>query len=225
MSLNSLKKMMIFSSEKNKKIIENMVSDESKVQNQSSSGVIELYLLNNLLPKNKDASNWVRFLYDESWDINDVLEAVFSYLAVGVNWEARYDNGFEIVEYASKLEQKNKNRFNKKSGEMNYFLSQFDSVVQKMQLVAEKAGNNKVEAKNEAEDLATLYDTLRNNSQEVSFEEIYFYILYNWEVLKNWTITYRLLMSLVRMQKKWDNTEEERYVLVQKLKHVSNKWN
>lgn len=73
MSANELKKMIIFSSKSNKRMVEQMLSDEANVSNRSVSALTEKYLIDSLLPMNKTAATLVKSLYDEETQIKEVL--------------------------------------------------------------------------------------------------------------------------------------------------------
>ena len=45
MSLNNLKKMIVFSSDRAKRIIENLIADEAQIENRSASALIEKHLM------------------------------------------------------------------------------------------------------------------------------------------------------------------------------------
>ena len=79
-----LKKMIIFSSESNRKVIEQMICDESKMKHCTASSLIEKYLLNSLLPENEDAELWIKNLYQETWTISEVFQCWMIYLSVYV---------------------------------------------------------------------------------------------------------------------------------------------
>ena len=52
MSLNSLKKQLLFSSVENKELVDEMVDDESKSLRKKPSAILELMVLDGLLTKN-----------------------------------------------------------------------------------------------------------------------------------------------------------------------------
>ena len=224
MSLNTLKKMIIFSNEKNKSIIEKIIDDESIIQNRSASSLIEQHLLNDLLPTNEEASFWLQFLYDGSWGIGEVLNAAFSYLASGINWEAKYDNAFELVRVAHNWECIAHNTTDINAPEMHHFLSQLDSIANKLDNIATESNKNQYEAQKEASWAKKLYNIAQNEPENLKFSDIYQIILNNWESLKNWSITYRILLDMTKMQKNWRNTPETRYELTHILTTISNDW-
>ena len=225
MSLNNLKKMIIFSNDRIKTIVEKMVSDEATVEKRSASALIEKHILNDLLPENPCAAMWLQLLYDGSWGIGEVLEACFANLSAGIYWQAKHDNALNIVKFAHHWESMANNIPDPESHEMHHFLSQLDSVVTKLEIIAEETQNGQYEAQKEAKWAKDLYNIAKTEPEYMRFSNIYQLLLNNWEHLKNWTITYRLLADMVAMQKNWRNTEETRYELTQILTAVSAEWN
>jgi hypothetical protein len=225
MSLNNLKKMIIFSNDRIKAIVERMVSDEATVEKRSASALIEKHILNDLLPENPNAAMWLQLLYDGSWGIGEVLEACFADLSAGVYWQAKHDNALDIVKFAHHWECMANNMPNTEANEMHHFLSQLDSVVTKLENIAKEATSGQYEAQKEAKWAKDLYNIAKDEPEYMRFSNIYQLLLNNWEQLKNWSITYRLLADMVAMQKNWRNSEETRYELTQLLTTVSAEWN
>lgn len=224
MTPNNLKKMIIFSSERNRTIIERMISVEANVENRSASALIEKHIMHDLLPQNPSASTWVQFLYDGTWGIGDVLSACFGYLACGGSgWTAKHDNAFEIVRFAHHWECMSNSLPDVDAQEMPYFMSQFDSLVTKLQKIAKETKDS--EAENEAHWAEELYKIAKEEPEYMRYGNIYQLIMNNWEYLKNWSITYRLLMSMASMEKHWHDYDMVRYELVRLLKEVSAEWN
>ena len=225
MSLNNVKKMIIFSSDRIKTIVEKMVSDEATIEKRSASAIIEKHILNDLLPKNPNAAMWLQFLYDGSWGIGDVLGACFGDLSAGVDWQAKYDNALDIVKFANHWVCMTGSRPDPEAYKNPHFLSQFDSVVTKLETIAEEATSGQYEAQKKAEFAKDLYNIAKDKPEDMVYSSIYLLLLDNWEYLKNWSITYRLLADIVAMNKDWRNTEETRYELTQLLITVSAEWN
>lgn len=60
MSSNTLKKMIIFSSEEKKLFVEKMIADECLIKDKSASKCIEEHLLNSLLSEDKNIRDQTR---------------------------------------------------------------------------------------------------------------------------------------------------------------------
>ena len=65
---------------------------------------------------------------------------------------------------------------------------------------------------------------LQVEPQHIKYLNIYKLLLNNWQDLKGWSITYRLLSDLASMEKGWRNTPEVRTKLLKILKEISNEW-
>lgn len=224
MSLNILKKMIVFSTERTRKIIENIIADEAFVERRSASALIEKHLLNDLLPKNSSASSWLQLLYDGSWGIGDVLQACFSDLSAGVYWESKYDNALDLVKFSHHWDIMANNKPDPEAPEMYHYLSLFDSLVTKLDTIAKENVDGKFEAQTEADWARELYRISKEEPQFMRLCNTYQLIINNWTVLKNWSITYRILADLVAMQPDWRNTEETRYELKKILTAMSDEW-
>ena len=77
----------------------------------------------------------------------------------------------------------------------------------------------------EAEWTKELLSELREEPQHRRYTNIYQLILNNWENLKGYSVTYRLLADLAVLEKGWRNTAETRTELLNILKTVSIEWN
>ena len=221
---NKLKKMIIFSSENNRKIIEDMILDESKIENRTASSLIENYLMDSLLPKNEDARFWICELYKESYTIGNVFQACFDYLSGGINWEARHTNALPLVKYAFQI---NISRYNIKlsENERNYFLSLFDSVLNQLRHCAEKESGFFKEEILKAENYGReLFDLIVRCPEVMNYSNIYAFVIENWNLLNNYTKTYRLLSVLAQVDQYWVDNFNTRYHLVKILKSISDEW-
>lgn len=222
MSSNALKKMMVFSSIRNRVIAETMLSDESDMNNSSISSLMESHLLNDLLPQNQNASIWIKNLYANEWSIGRILQASFDYMGAGINWKAKFTNGLPIVKYAHKWECIAHNIPDNKAPEMHHFLSQFKSLVDKLEQDAEVSES--FHKKNDAKYSKELYEIAVNEFEFLRFSNVYQLIIDQWDSLSDWQITYRLLGDLASMQTAWTDSAESRTELVQILKDVSKDW-
>lgn len=213
---NDLKKMIVFTNQKNKKVVENFVHDEAERENRSASSLIESHILNDIMPKNNNVRNWIFLLYSENWKIEDVLIAFFDFCSVGVNFRAKENNCLKLIEYIYEEERHTRNPFPKNAPEMHHFLSQFDSLVENLEK------NSSAEQVKWAKELLT---NLENNRIEfINFVDLYDLIIHNWEALKEWSFTFRLLCDLVKMQEFWRNDSRQRLEIVELLTDISSEW-
>lgn len=228
MSLNNLKKMIVFSSDKAKQIIENLIADEAIIENRSASALIEKHLMDDLLPKNNNARLWLELLYTEEWGIGDVLKAAFSTNAAGTRgaWSSKWDNLLPLVEYALRQEILCNTVPTGKERELHHFRSQLDSICNKLEgLAADEDNKNSYFYSNEAKFARELLKEANEEPEFMRYCNFYSLVIDNWNVLKDWSITFRMLNDLAAMEQGWRTTPESRYELTQIIKELSIDWN
>lgn len=209
-------------------LIARFVKDEAEIENRSESAIIEAHLLESFLPKEKNARFWTEhYLYSEDGCIGKTLAAIFSTNAAGINWHSKYDNLRPIVEFANKQECFCNTIPTGKERELPHCCSQLDTVVTKLELLADKTTDTtkKYAYQQEAKWAKSLLTELREEPQYSKYSNIYQLILNNWEELKGWSITYSLLADLAVLEKGWWNTAETKTELLKILKDVSSEWN
>lgn len=221
---NNVKKMLVFSNAETRDLIKNIISDEVSVEKRNESVLLESHILNDMLPANKSASAWIQFLYTGEWDISRVLNACFGYLAAGINWHAKYSNGKPLIQYAAHWELVANSKPDINAIERYHFLSQLESLVNKIESLVETATDT-YRAANDVDWIREIYKTAKDEPGYLTFAPLYQFLLENWDELCDWTITYRLLSDMAAMQKNWPDTHESRYQLLNILKEVSKEWN
>lgn len=95
MVLNSLKKILLFSSVKSKKLIETMADDESTCTKIKSSAILESRLMNSFLTENDQIRFWILNLYNGDTS-GEILSSVFAYNSSGINWKSK---GLPVLHY------------------------------------------------------------------------------------------------------------------------------
>lgn len=216
--------MLVFSNTETRDIIKKIVADESYIEHRSESTLLEVHILNDLLPKERSAAMWIRLLYSNDWDIQRVLNACFGYLAAGINWKAKYSNARKVVEYAKYWNTIANSALDPNATEIYHFLSQFDSMVYKIESLIE-AAEDKYRAKKDADWIKELYRIAKEEPENLNLCQVYQFILEHWNSLGDWSITYRMLSDMAMLQNNWHNTAEARYELLQVLREVSAEWN
>lgn len=209
-------------------LIDKFVKDEAEIENRSESAIIEAHLLESFLPKEKNARFWAEhYLYSEDGGIGRTLEAIFSVNSAGVNWRAKYDNLRPLVEFAKTQECFCNTIPTGDERELHHCCSQLDSVAIKLEHLADEAADRtkKYTYQKEAKWARELWTELREEPQYSRYVNIYQLLLNNWEDLKGWSITYRLLADLAVLEKGWRDTAETRTELLQIMKDVSAEWN
>lgn len=207
-------------------LIKKLVGDIAVKENKSLSAIIEKIILQSLMPENLDAK-WIaeQYLYSKDGGIGKALGAIFANNAAGVNWGAKHDNLLPIVQFASTQEVFCNTILTGEEKELHHAWSQVDSIIHRLERLSEEAdGDKKFYYKQEA-DLGK--ELLKEFKEEIEYTRLFnFYqlLMNSWEDFKDWTITYRLLSDLAKLEKSWRNDPEARMELLQILKNVSSEW-
>ena len=230
MAAQSLKRTFVYNSEHTKYLLENMLEDASNYDHKTVSAVIETSLLDALLPENRDAKMIIEYLYAEDWTIQETLIAIFDYLSTRIDLnesgdiDCKYVNGMDLVVYCMHQSGRNRSIIDNNSDATCNMLKLFDFVIEKMELFYEDYKEN-LDVATEISYIKGIYKRLEEKTYNVSITTIYTIILTNWEILKNWKVTYRLLSELVKLESPWVNQFIERYELLLLIKKLSNDWN
>lgn len=99
MVLNSLKKILLFSSVKSKKLIETMADDESTCTKIKSSAILETRLMDSFLTENDQIRFWTLNLYNGDTS-GEILSSVFAYNSSGIKWKSQGLPLLPFIEYA-----------------------------------------------------------------------------------------------------------------------------
>lgn len=110
--------------------------------------------------------------------------------------------------------------------ELYHCCSQLDSVVTKLEHLADETADRtkRYTYQKEAKWARNLLTELREEPQYSRYVDFYQLLLNNWEDLKGWSITYRLLADLAVLEKGWRDTAKTRTELLQLMKNVSAEW-
>lgn len=208
-------------------LIKKMVGDIAIKENRSLSAIIEKIILQSLMPENSDAK-WIaeQYLYSEDGGIGKALGAIFENNAAGVNWGAKHDNLLPIVQFASTQEVFCNTVLTGKEEELHHAWSQVDSIIARLERLSDKAEDDskKFYYQQEADWGKALLKEFREETRYTRLVNLYQLLLNSWEDFKDWTITYRLLADLAKLEKGWRNDPEARMELLQILKEVSEEW-
>ena len=205
-------------------LIDGIANDEAAIYKRPTSGIIELHLLNSMLPQNRNAAAFIRLLYSDSeMDIERTFNAVFGYLAAGINWEARETNARPLVMLYHEASINSAVPTGKEK-EWPYIASQLDSIAEKLERAAATNKDHERDLRKDAEYVRDIISEIEKHPEYIRFASITSLILSNWEWLNNFTRTYRLLSVLATMQNGIRNDAETRYNLVRILKEISMEW-
>lgn len=219
MVLNSLKKILLFSSVKSKKLIETMADDESTCTKIKSSAILESRLVDSFLTENDQIRFWILNLYNGDTS-GKILSSVFAYNSSGINWKSQGLPVLPFIEFAIN-EQKYINKYKADKEPMEHFLDCLDSI--KRILENMKKDNFDIESSlkfsGALETLSYFIDVLNGKygDEKIPFGLIYHFFKDYWDDLKDSTHTFRALRDLAAMQKGWRNSKESRYALTKCL--------
>lgn len=213
MSLNSLKKQLIFSSVETKELVDVMIEDQSKCLRKKPSAILEKMVLDELLSNNNQIRFWILDLY-QGKSSGDTLSSVFNYNAAGVKWKSLGLPLLPFIEFAID-EQKfiDKDEVDKDSVTSNLI----DYLIQLKNNFMVSSNNERdtdTKYKIGLETLEFFIDVLNNGNNEIRFVMLYRFFKDYWDILKDSAYTFKALSELVNIQKGWRNDNYSRFTLV-----------
>lgn len=215
MVLNSLKKILLFSSVKSKKLIETMADDESTCTKIKSSAILESRLVDSFLTENDQIRFWILNLYNGDTS-GKILSSVFEYNSSGINWKSKGLPLLPFIEYAIN-EQKYINKYKVDKEPTEHLLDCLDSIRELLKKLKKDKFDieSSLRFSGALETLNYFIDVLNGKygDEKIPFGLIYHFFKDYWDDLKDSTHTFRALSDLAAMQKKWRNTQESRYFL------------
>ncbi len=213
MKSTSSKKLVIFN---DLETINRLVKDESEVNGQTESAVIEKHLLGSCLPEDADARYVVlNYLYSDGGSVRKTLNVLFDNNSAGTDWNVVHANMIDLVRYAQRQEKESETKLTGEERIIYHCCSQLDSV-------------KGILDKNSANDIAwadRLKEELASNPSKDTIVDIYKLIVDNWNYLGERSVTYRLLADLVALGNNWTETAEDRFELLNIIKKTSAEWN
>lgn len=224
MSLNSLKKQIIFSSIENKELVDEMVEDQSKSLRKKPSAILELTVLNGLISENDQIRFWIVNLY-RGCSSGVILSSVFDFNSAGVNWKSCNLPLLPFIEFAIN-EQKYIKKYEVDEEPIYHLLNCMDSIKRILEKL--KEDNMDIESNLKYRDALETIDyfisQLNDGKEEIQFVAYYRFFKKYWNDLKDSTHTFRALCDLATMQQGWRNESESRYALTQCLRDLADKW-
>lgn len=227
MAIKKIQKMFYFSSESSKKIIETRIEDMANKTQRSSSYIIETILNDALLPQNEEARYIItNYLYpdDEQGGVQKTLDVLFSENSAGINWKSRYSNFKPLVEYSiCYCEETVTIKGNE--GLIPYLISQLKSIIEHI----ENCKNACIEPYDrkmyslQLELAELLLKDAEENPKKIVFRNHFQLVNDCWDMLYDWSITYRYLGCLARMCGFQDNSNT-RNKLYDIISEISEEW-
>lgn len=219
-------KMFYFSSEYVKKFVETRIDDIAIETQRSSSYIIENLLLDGMLPENEEAKYIIRQnLYpdNEKGGIKKTLDALFSSNASGINWKSKYNNFKPVVEYCL-LYCDAKSHYEDNSS-LDYFISQLKAIVSRIEncvyACIESYDKNMYSSYLEFAEL--ILKKAKESPQEIMYRECFDLINVCWDMLYDWSITFRFLACVTSMCE-FEENSCARNKLYSIISDISKKW-
>lgn len=213
---NALKKMIVFSSTQNRKVIEGIVKDQSCFSGRSESAIIEQAIIQSLMPSNNNAQYWIKILYDGG-TLSEAYKNVFSSYAAGLNWKAQWANGYILVEQFSRLLAMTFPKTNGTEEELYHLRSQMKAICEVLHRDGGDASDN--------EQVAFYVEQLNNLPQHISLLDISTLLLRNWDKLGSYSVTYRALTDIASISASQlldDCSSRIQFIIT--LKKISDEW-
>ena len=227
MAIKKIQKMFYYSSEYAKKFIETRIEDLAIKTQRSSSFIIENILMDGLLPKNEEAKYFIRNnLYpdDEQGGVQKTLDAIFSDNAAGINWGSKHSNFKPLVEYCIHYSSAT-STCKGNEGHLPYLASQLRDIVDRIENCRDACIEtfDRKMFSSQLEMAKFLLKTVEENPKEIVFRN-HFQLVYDcWDMLDDWSITYRYLGCLSVMCDFQENTNA-RNKLYDIISDISEEW-
>jgi hypothetical protein len=223
MADKKLQKLFVYSDEKSKTFIDSMLNDISFENGSTTSFIIESILKQAFLPENNYAKNIIyNFLYNADTGVEATLEALFDLNAAGSNFNAKFENYKNFVEFAQKalIDFKIIDDYKK---DIPYLLNSLNSIIDKIEKDIDKMDVDDIYSKNQLNWLKKLYEKMENDPESLRAKEFVQIIIDFWEILNNWSYTFRFLCVLTRSCNFLETTEN-RIELYDLICNLSEEW-
>lgn len=230
MSLNGLKKTVVFSSLEGKNLIDALLSDAANATGRTLSAALEYHLLHDsLLPQNETAAAWIIMLYRQEKSIGNVISDLAAYLAA-VEKNRNVETFRAILQFC-KMWGNDAAAVLDDEYSLSYLTTQVNCVTEFMTKVADAAQSSDIylttDLLREANRMELLVKDAAaqiNDKAPVEIDALYF-----WEVFAAYPVigrcerAYRLVAWLAK-HCCWRDNAQARYSLVRLLKMVSRDW-
>lgn len=240
-------KKFLYTTESSAAILERGLSDIAILNGTTVSDVIEKLIAEKVLPENRDAARYVAavlygkarvMLFDEyaPYNIKLALEDIFALEAEGSGWNARHSCNRKLVEYAASLARKYGCTIDPKYYEEGYagenptshMLDAFKYVCEKIEQHAEsiedKDFNEYVEWSRSAKSARQREVWMREYGSQTGMADVLSVLLQNWEVIGNYTFTFRFLTSAMKAMTGWQDSPEDRINFKEACQEVMSGW-
>lgn len=202
-----------------------VVCSMSSCEKNDLFSVIRKTLIASIYPQNSQALSWILQLYSsDNSTLLKTYQHIFEYMSAGIEWKAAHGNGYKLVEHFGWIidtdtmfeDMPNFER------EKNYIVSQFSSIID---LIKNTSFSNNVSHKTSATDFEiTRLKQLLSSFEKCNFGDICRVLSEYWEIVGNFTRTYRLLGAIARLSPNFTDNQFERDKLRRILIEISLEW-
>lgn len=156
-------------------------------------------------------------LDSEQVGIGKTLKNLFDNNAAGLYWKAKRDDYLPLVDYARENYNhiKNKTELSKESEEYYYLKDNMKFIKNRIKDMADSCVEleEREYFQSNSENAELLYKQLEEEPRKIKLGDLFDLIESNWIGLKDWTITYRFLGTMISVEKNWNSSENDIYRL------------
>lgn len=206
-------------------LIEGYTKDMAEITQTNVSTVIENILLDRILSKSNTSNYYIKEIYDNG--LKEAFIALMQTLSAGIQGMASHDNAEEIVKlgmsvvnrpFSAGMDEKYQNLSE------HHFPSNCRCVREKIEHETEEEKLDFDEKMAYEDDIMLLSQTENKACDFVPYN--YFrLVLARWDILGNYTYTFRMLMDVVALSEErlWDSAEY-RLQAIEIIKKVTETW-
>lgn len=206
-------------------IIEGFTKDMAETTQTNASTVIENIILDRILSKSKTSNYYIKEIYDKG--LKETFISLMQDLSAGIQGMASHDNAEELVKLGMSIVNR---PFSAGMDEKHKELSEhhFPS---NCRCVREKIEHETAEEKLEFDEKMAYEDDImllsQTENKACDFVPYNYFrlVLARWDILGNYTYTFRMLMDVVALseEKLWDSAEY-RLQAIEIIKKVTEMW-
>lgn len=206
-------------------LIEGYTKDMAEITQTNVSTVIENILLDRILSKSNTSNYYIKEIYDNG--LKEAFIALMQTLSAGIQGMASHDNAEEIVKlgmsvvnrpFSAGMDEKYQNLSE------HHFPSNCRCVREKIEHETEEE-KLEFDEKMAYEDDIMLLSQTENKACDFVPYNYFRLVLARWDILGNYTYTFRMLMDVVALSEErlWDSAEY-RLQAIEIIKKVTETW-
>lgn len=226
MAIKSLKKTLVYTSERNKELIESMLKDASTCTSKPQSEIMEGYILNGLLTEDKEINILIKSLYvNGTSEPKDIVTYIFEHQIKNLFADQLNFDIQPLIEYVL-IEQ----IYCGKTQLNTSFISELIKHLRMIKEKIEEISKNFIDSEEEekylhiTKTLNFLIEVAASDEFNLQIMNYYRFFKNYWNEVKELRASYEVLSDLVLIQNGWRNTPESRYGLVCCLRDLANNW-